>query len=144
MRLTTFTDYSFRVLISLALRDEGGSTVQAIAEEFGISRNHLMKVVQKLGQAGFVETTRGRGGGLRLGRPADQIRLGDVVRGTEEGMDIVPCFREEDRSCSITKACRLRGILARANDAWMQVLDEHTLADLVSNDRALLRILRTA
>lgn len=144
MRLTTFTDYSFRVLIFLAIRGDEGSTVQEIAEQYDVSRNHLMKVVQKLGQAGFVETTRGRGGGIRLGKPADGIRLGDVVRATEEGMDIVPCFREKDESCVITRACRLKGILGRANDAWLEVLDEHTVADLVTNDRALIRILRTA
>lgn len=144
MRLTTFTDYSFRVLISLAISGERGHTVQEIATRYGISRNHLMKVVQKLGQAGLVETTRGRGGGLRLARPPEQIRLGDVVRGTDEDMDIVPCLRADDDSCAITRACRLRGILGRANDAWMQVLDEHTLADLVANDKALIRILRSA
>ena len=106
MKLTTYTDYAFRTLIFLALHRETGSTIQALADSYGISRNHLMKVVQQLGQLGYVETTRGRGGGIRLGMAPQDIRLGDVVRKTEEDMDIVECFNPADDRCTISRACR--------------------------------------
>lgn len=142
MKLTTYTDYAFRTLIFLALHRETGSTIQALADSYGISRNHLMKVVQQLGQLGYVETTRGRGGGIRLGMAPQDIRLGDVVRKTEEDMDIVECFNPADDRCTISRACRLRGILGEATAAWLAVLDGYTLADLVENERALARVIR--
>ena len=142
MRLTTYTDFAFRTLIFVALRKEEGCTIQELAEHYGISRNHLMKVVQQLGQLGFVETTRGRGGGIRLGKPAEEIRLADVVRATEDDMDIVECFNPAEDRCVISRVCRLRGILGEAMTAWMNVLDHYTLADLVDNERALARVMQ--
>ena len=144
MRLTTYTDYAFRTLIFLALQKETdkGCTIQDLADSYGISRNHLMKVVQQLGQLGYVETTRGRGGGIRLGKPADEIRLGDVVRQTEEDMNLVECFNPADNLCTISRACRLRGVLAEALAAWLAVLDQYTLADLVANEQELERVIQ--
>lgn len=137
MRLTSYTDYAFRVLIFLALRREAGSTIQEIAEHYAISRNHLMKVVQQLGQLGYVETTRGRGGGLRLAvEPAD-LRLGDLVRHTEEDMTLVECFDRESNQCVISGVCRLQSVLSDALKAWLTVMDGYTLADLVTNPVAL-------
>ncbi len=142
MHLTSYTDYAFRTLILLAVHREEGSTIAEMAEHYAISRNHLMKVVQQLARSGFVETTRGRGGGVRLGMPADQIRLGDVLRATEEDLGLVECFRPEVDACTITRACRLRGVLGDALTAFLAVLDEHTLEDIVADDKVLERLVR--
>lgn len=142
MRLTAYTDYAFRVLIFLALRGDAGATIQDIADHYGISRNHLMKVVQQLGQLGYVQTTRGRGGGLRLGRPAGEIPLGELVRRTEDDMVLVECFNADTNRCAITGVCRLKGVLAEALRAWLTVLDRYTLADLVANEAELLQVIR--
>jgi Rrf2 family nitric oxide-sensitive transcriptional repressor len=142
LRLTTYSDYAFRVLIFLALAGEKGSTIQAIAEHYGISRNHLMKVVQQLGQLGYVVTTRGRGGGLRLGMPAEAINLGQLVRQTEDDMVIVECFNPATNTCAITGVCRLKGVLGEALAAWLRVMDGYTLADLVQNQTELAQVIR--
>ncbi len=141
MRLTTYSDYAFRALIYLAVRGDEPCTIQEMADHYGISRNHLMKVVQQLGQLGYVETTRGRGGGIRLGRAPSAINLGEVVRHTEDDMTIVECFDPANDRCAISRACRLRGVLGEALAAWLAVLDRYTLADLVENERALVRLL---
>jgi Rrf2 family nitric oxide-sensitive transcriptional repressor len=142
MRLTVYTDYALRVLIYLSLHDDRKPTIGEIAEAYGVSRNHLMKVVHQLGVAGFIETARGNRGGLRLKRPAADIRLGEIVRRTEPDLDIVPCFAAEGGDCCvISPACGLRTALARARLAFLQVLDSYTLADLVQNREALLPLL---
>ncbi|TAK47598.1 MAG: Rrf2 family transcriptional regulator [Xanthobacteraceae bacterium] len=141
MRLTVYTDYSLRVLMFLALKDEGLSTVAEIAKTYGISKNHLMKVAHQLGVAGYVETVRGKGGGMRLARQPQDICIGEVVRHTEPDMEFVPCFDSEDTSCTIVSSCALRGSLSRARDAFLSVLDEQTLADLVRPRAALHKLL---
>jgi Rrf2 family transcriptional regulator, nitric oxide-sensitive transcriptional repressor len=134
MQLTRYTDYAVRVLLHVGARDEGDlSSIPEIARVYGISRNHLMKVVQDLGQAGFLTTVRGRGGGLKLGRPAEQITIGEIVRHTETGFDLVDCS-----SCIIASACTLPRILNEATRAFLDVLDRYTLADVLSR-RADLR-----
>jgi Rrf2 family nitric oxide-sensitive transcriptional repressor len=132
MRLTFYSDYSLRLLMYLAVRPERLSTIKEIAEAYNISANHLMKVVHQLGLAGYVETIRGRNGGMRLGRPAAEIGLGELIRHTEPDMDIVPCFEPENQSCPLRKACRLKSALDKARLAFLGVLDEYTLADLTS------------
>ena len=132
MRLTVYSDYSLRLLMYLAVRPERLSTIREIAGAYNISSNHLMKVVHQLGLAGYVETIRGRNGGMRLGRPAAEIGLGELIRHTEPDMDIVPCFEPENQSCPLRKACRLKGALDKARLAFLGVLDEYTLADLTS------------
>ena len=109
MRLTVHTDYALRLLMLLAMEPEQLHTIEEIARRYDISRNHLMKVTQTLAQAGFVESLRGRGGGLRLARPAGEIILGEVVRATEDGFDIVECFNRVNNRCVVAPACGLRG-----------------------------------
>jgi Rrf2 family transcriptional regulator, nitric oxide-sensitive transcriptional repressor len=137
MRLTVSSDYSLRVLMYLGTHEDRLCTISEIAACYGISENHLMKVVNRLGQCGFVETIRGRGGGLRLGKPTDRIRLGDVVRSTEEDFALAACFGEEG-TCRITGACRLRHALQRALKAFLSELDTWTLADIVANRKSLI------
>lgn len=141
MRLTTFSDYSLRVLIYLALEQTKLATIPVIAAAYGISENHLMKVVHQLARAGVIESTRGKGGGIRLARPPEDIRIGQIVRTTEGAAPIVECLGEEESACCIAPSCRLAGILVRAFDALYEVLDEYTLADLVGNRRVLKQIL---
>jgi Rrf2 family nitric oxide-sensitive transcriptional repressor len=129
MRLTRFTDYALRTLIHLGVQDPRQGSIAEIATAYGISENHLVKVVHHLGRMGLVRTTRGRGGGLRLGKPATEIRIGDLVRATEEDLALVPCFAGSH--CAITPACRLKGVLREALAAFLAVLDRHTLADLL-------------
>ncbi|MFU8878444.1 MAG: RrF2 family transcriptional regulator [Wenzhouxiangellaceae bacterium] len=130
MRLTQYTDFSIRVLIYLGLYPDRRCTIQEIAESYAISRNHLMKVVQQLANAGFVESTRGSGGGLRLGRAPDKINLADVVAEMEPDFAMVECFRENNQ-CVITPACALPPILARATRAYLDVIRQYTLADML-------------
>ena len=141
MRLTMYTDYSLRLLMYLALKPGSLATIQEVAESYGISRNHLMKVAHELGRAGFVETVRGRGGGLRLKRGADRIVVGEVVRATEDDFRLVECFDPARNSCRITGPCRLRGVLREALEAYLAVLDRFTLADLAEPDALLKELL---
>ena len=141
MRLTTFTDYGLRVLIYLGSHDGGQAKIADIAASYGISENHLVKVVHFLGHAGFLETIRGRSGGVRLAAAPDAINIADVVRLTE-GRDVpVECFDPQTNACRIAKNCRLRGVLGEAVDAFYAVLENYTLEDLVRNRQALGRIL---
>ena len=141
MRLTVYTDYALRVLMYLALRKEGLATITEIAASYDISKNHLMKVTHQLGVAGYVETVRGRGGGLRLAKPIDAIGLGDVVRYTEPDMAIVACLKPIDSPCVIRPCCVLRRALEKARAAFMDVLDGYTLEDLVQPRGRLLGLL---
>lgn len=140
MRLTFQTDYSFRVLIFLGTFSGRRATIRQIAQCYGISQNHLMKVINLLASEGFVRTTRGRGGGLALAMPADRIGLGDVVRKLERDLSIAECFRM-DGSCRIEAACGLRVMLGRALNAFLAELDRWTLADLVRQPDSLARLL---
>lgn len=131
MRLTQHTDYALRLLMLLALEPEGRHTIEAAARRYGISRHHLTKVAQTLVRAGFIRSLRGRSGGLRLAGPAAGMRLGDVVRATEDGFPLVECFNPARDTCLLTPACRLKAPLAEALAAFLAVLDGYTLADLV-------------
>jgi Rrf2 family transcriptional regulator, nitric oxide-sensitive transcriptional repressor len=131
MRLTVYSDYALRVLMYLAVKQDGLATIAEIAASYDISQNHLMKVVHQLGVAGYIETVRGRGGGLRLAKPVAAIGLADVVRYTEPDMAIVSCFKPVDAPCAIRPCCVLRRTLEQARDAFMAVLEGYTLDDLV-------------
>ncbi len=144
MRLTAYTDLSLRVLTYLGLRGDRLSTIHEIALAYGASQNHLMKIVQQLGRDGFVETVRGRGGGIRLARAPGAIRVGDVVRRMEDDFQIVACFGGNDGSgrgggCVIAPDCRLAGVLDEALHAFLAVLDRYTLADLLAAPERLGR-----
>ncbi len=137
MRLTQWTDYSLRMLMYCAIHQERprAPTVGEIAEVHGISRSHLTKIAMTLAGAGLLETTRGRGGGLRLLKSADQIGVGDVVRMTETDFNLVECFDADSNSCRIVGSCRLKSVLSDAMAAYLAVLDGATLADLIKSDR---------
>jgi Rrf2 family nitric oxide-sensitive transcriptional repressor len=137
MRLTLHTDYALRLLMLLAMEPDALHTIEEAARRYRISRNHLMKVTQTLAQAGFVESLRGRGGGLRLACPPGAIGLGDVIRATEDNFALVECFERSRNTCVIACACGLRGPLHEALAAFLAVLDGYTLADLMSCDRSL-------
>jgi Rrf2 family transcriptional regulator, nitric oxide-sensitive transcriptional repressor len=141
LKLTTFTDYSLRVLIYVAAAPEGRATIAEIARAFDISENHLVKVVHLLGREGVLLNTRGRGGGLALARPAQEINVGTVVRLAEGGDFPAECFTE-DNHCSIAPVCRLAGVLDEALKAFYGVLERYTLADLVHNRGRIASILR--
>ncbi|HKK13593.1 MAG TPA: Rrf2 family transcriptional regulator [Gammaproteobacteria bacterium] len=141
MHLTRYTDYALRVLIYVGLRDRQLATIKDVAEHYGISRNHLMKVVHRLGAQGFIETVRGKKGGFRLGRPAREICVGDVVRCTEEDFNIVQCFESGRDRCRIESACVLQEALHEALAAFLAVLDRYTLADLLANQGQLSALL---
>jgi Rrf2 family nitric oxide-sensitive transcriptional repressor len=143
MRLTLYTDYSLRVLMYLGLKRDGLATIAEVSESYGISRNHLMKIVHQLGLLGYVETVRGKGGGIRLARPAGAINLGEVVRRMEEDLALVQCFDPVAAKCRIESACVLRAVLGEALGAFLAVLDRYTLADLIERPRALSRLLAT-
>lgn len=131
MRLTTYTDYALRVLMYLGLRGENLATIQEIAEQYGISKNHLMKLVHELAQLGYVETIRGKNGGLRLGRRPEDITVGEIVRRLESDMALVECFQSSDVHCQIVRDCVLRPVLEEALNHFLETLDGYTLADLL-------------
>ena len=135
MQLTRYSDLSLRVLTYLALHSGDLATIEEIAGAYGISRAHVMKVAHRLGRAGFLETVRGRRGGVRLARAPEEIRVGDVVRHTEDRMHLVECFDPSTCDCRIEPACALRGVLEEALDAFLRTLDRYTLADLVARRR---------
>ncbi|WP_061163785.1 Rrf2 family transcriptional regulator [Caballeronia temeraria] len=149
MRLTDYTDYSLRVLLYLSVRPSVLSTIQEISDAYGISKNHLMKIVQQLGELGWVETVRGRNGGLRLSARSQQLTIGDIVRKTESDFMIVGCFAgQSDQQdgvpqlrCVIQPSCRLRGVLAAARDAFLAELDRHTIGELAHPQNELARLL---
>lgn len=140
MRLTLHTDYALRVMMQLAI-EEDLVTIEAIAQAYDISRNHVMKVVQRLAALGYVDSRRGRNGGLRLARAPREINVGELVRKMEETGQFVECFNSATNSCVVTPVCGLRHALAGAVDQFLGHLDNFTLADLVHKPvefRALL------
>lgn len=141
MRLTVYTDYALRLLMYLAVKDDGLATITEVAKSYGISKNHLMKVAYQLGVAGYVDTVRGRGGGLRLAKPVADINLGAVVRHTEPDMALVPCLKPVNASCAIKRCCVLRRALEEAGAAFLDVLDGYTLADLTPPRTPLRKLL---
>jgi Rrf2 family nitric oxide-sensitive transcriptional repressor len=140
VRLTLHTDFALRVLLRVGLNDGKLTTITDIAQSFGISKAHLMKVVNDLSQKGYLNTVRGRKGGIRLMREPRHINIGQVVRDTEDQLNVIGCL-EHRGYCCIERVCVLRGALRNATEAFLAVLDAHTLADLIKPQRALLSLL---
>jgi Rrf2 family transcriptional regulator, nitric oxide-sensitive transcriptional repressor len=140
VRLTHHTDLALRVLIQVGLNDRKLTTINDIAQSFGISKPHLMKVVNFLGQRGYLDTVRGRNGGIRLKREPRRINIGQVVRDTEETLAVIGCVGRKGYCC-IECVCVLRGVLCDATDAFLAVLDTYTLADLIKPKKALSSLL---
>ena len=138
MRLTRYTDYAVRVLLYLGQEPERLCSIAEIARGYGISQNHLMKVVNDLVKSGYLESVRGRNGGIRLARPASAINVGALIRHTEDSFELVECG-----SCIIGGACGLTGVLDEALQAFLSVLDGYSLADVIARKgdfRSLLAV----
>lgn len=142
MQLRTYSDYSIRVLMYAALQSPERATVDEVAEAFSISRHYLVKVVHELGRSGYLDTHRGLGGGFTLGRPPEEIRLGDVVRMGEGTETVIGCIDTKDKQCQLLPACRLKGVLDEAAAAFFDVLDRYTLADLIKQPKKMRTVLR--
>ena len=140
MQLNAFTDYALRVLIYAAAHPTRRCLTADVATAFGISRHHVVKVVNELQHLGFVDTVRGRAGGFALAREATRICVGDVIRRTEGTMALVECFDRDTNTCPLARACGLRGALNEALEAFLAVLDGYTLADLVTEPRWAARV----
>lgn len=137
MQLTKHTDLSLRVLMHLSINNGELCTIKDISESYNISRNHLMKVVNKLATLGYIKSTQGRGGGILLAAPASEICVGDIVRAMESTLNIIDC---EGSGCPLTPSCRLKGVLNEATFDFLKSLDKYTIADIVRNRPQLLRL----
>ena len=138
MKLTSYSNYALRSMQLAALRSPELVRVEDVANIHKLSKPHIVKIVHELGKAGFLETVRGRYGGFRLARPAEEISVGDVVRLTEGPLDVVECFNPETNSCPLIGICKLSKAMMKATDAFMAVLDDLTVADIASNRNQLL------
>jgi len=141
MQLTRYTDYALRVLMYVGIHTERMVTIAEIADVFDMSHNHLMKVVQELSARGYVKSTRGKNGGIELGRPAEEINIGEVVRHMESNFHIVECLDPGRSLCRIIPGCTLKKVLQEAVVAFQEVLNQYTLADLLKNRSTLGRLL---
>ena len=139
MRLAEYTDYTLRVLMYCAANPDRLVTIAELAEHHGVSKNHLMKIVNDLSRQGVVQTTRGRGGGLRLLKRPDDIRIGDVVRSSETDFRLVECFDSRTNTCTLTPSCRLKGLFDSALQAYFNELDRVTLTDMIAPPAPLTR-----
>ena len=142
MRLTNFSDYSIRVLLYLTIHNEKLVQIQEIADAYSISKNHLMKIIYQLGKQGYIETIRGRNGGIRLAKQPDEINLGALIRDTEEDFNVVECFSKDHNTCPIASICTLKGVLNQALAAFFHVLDGYTLQDVSENKIDLSQLLK--
>jgi len=145
MHITRYTDYSLRVLIYLSAQGDRLATIQEIADSYDISKNHLMKVVHQLNKKGYIETIRGKKGGMRLHMAPKDINIGILVRETEQDLSIVECFSSKN-ACKITPVCGLKSMFNEALKAFLEVLDRYTLADVIQDQHRpqLLRLLQIA
>jgi len=140
MKLNHYTDYALRLLIYLAVHPDRSPSIQEVADAYGVSAHHLAKIVQALGRAGWVQSIRGRGGGLRLKTEPENIGVGDVVREMETSLELVECFGDHSQ-CPIEPVCGLREVLTEAQDSFFDALDQYTLADLVPEPQAYVPLL---
>ncbi len=139
MQLTVFTDYGLRSLMYLAANPDKICSVREISEHYGISRNHLVKVVHRLAQLGYITSTKGKGGGIKLAKKSSTLKLGDLIQKLEPNMDLVECFDMKTNTCKVVSQCRLKHYLADANKVFIKTMNQHTLDDAVAN-RELFKI----
>ena len=139
MELTYYTDYALRVLLYAAAHRDRRVTMREVAGAYRISQEHLRKVVHRLARHGYLETVQGRAGGLRLGRPAEEIRVGEIVALMEDSLDLIHCAREP---CPLCGACALKDALDEARDRFLERLDQTTLADIAADSRTAQQLLR--
>lgn len=139
MQLSLYADYSCRVLIYLAVMKEEKSSIREISQAYGISANHLVKVVHNLGKLGYIQTSRGRGGGISLGRLPSEISIGKVIRETEPGFDLVECYSSRN-TCPIASVCGLKFVFGEALQSFLKVLDSYTLADIIKDPAGLQKV----
>lgn len=137
MRMTLHTDYALRMLMMLGIRDGEPVTVQQVANSYGLSRNHLLKVALKLRNLNVITATRGRTGGIALARRPEDINIGAIIRATEDDFAMVECMKTDGGTCLLTPACRLKGVVREALQAYLAVFDKYSLADLIQNKDAL-------
>jgi Rrf2 family nitric oxide-sensitive transcriptional repressor len=135
MQLTTFTDYGLRTLMFLTAHPDRLCSIREVADYYEISYNHLVKVAHRLAQLGFIVSTKGKGGGIKLTKRADQLKLGDLVRSLEPSMDVVECFNRDTNTCRITDSCQLKHYLSAAKKDFLVSLNRHTLADIVKSKK---------
>ncbi len=133
MKITRFTDYGLRTLMYVAARSENIASVKEIAEHYGISRNHMVKVVHRLSQLGYIETTKGKGGGIKIAKGTENLRLGDLISQLEPNMHIVECFDVKTNTCRITASCQLKHYLLEATQNFIATMNKYTLADTLQN-----------
>lgn len=131
MQLTSYTDYSLRALLYIGEHRDRLVTVSEISEHYGVSRNHMVKVIHNLGASGYLQTVRGKSGGVRLAKEPEEIKISDVVLLTEPHMDIQECFSQEKNTCPLINDCSLMGVFYKARKGFMSVLEQYTLADML-------------
>ncbi|KTC65983.1 DNA-binding transcriptional regulator (plasmid) [Legionella adelaidensis] len=136
MQLTQFTDYSLRALIYIALQKET-CTIKDITEAYGISNNHMIKIIHNLSKLGLIKTIRGKNGGILMAVPPEMINIGGLIKQLEPHFDLVPCFNKEKANCCIAAVCKLKGVLYEAKAAFMEVLERYTLMDVLHNKNEL-------
>ncbi len=141
MKLTNFTDYSLRTLMYLAASQKEICTAKEISQCFDISWNHMVKVVHNLSKHGYINSKKGKGGGISLAKNAQEIVIGNVIRNTEASFDIVECFNKKENKCIISPACELKNILSKAYQVFLGELDKYTLFDITKNGDLLREIL---
>jgi len=139
MQLTLYTDYSFRVLLYLGVNRDRLCTIAEISERCAATHNHLVKVVHNLGREGYIQTMRGRTGGIKLKKEPEEIKLTDIIRCTEVNLNIAECLRENN-TCHITEVCKIKNVFEEAQSQFIQTLDRYTVADLLKEKEQLSEI----
>lgn len=140
MHLTHYTDYSLRALIFLSVQPDTKVSIQDVADFFEISKDHLVKVVHNLSRLGYIESIRGRNGGIKLAKPPEEINVGEVVRHVEPHFHLVDCMNSEADHCKVVPVCRLKSILQDALEQFTKVLDQYSLADLVDDHETAVQL----
>ena len=131
MTLSKFSDYAFRILILLGNNPDMTFTVDSISDTLGLSNHHIKKIVYKLATEGYIDSSKGRNGGLRLGMNPADINLGELLKITEDNLNIVECFSKDGCTCNISSSCKLKGLIGVALNSFMNVFHQYTLADVL-------------